>query len=152
MKKLTTVSSFSLILHQAEKNALQTRGWEWLPETMISKKSAVWRAVHPRFSYLSHCWQVSDRPPPWGPGANTATGEWGSQGHPQLKGSQLMETLEGPWSFFFLLLLLFFLTVPHSLWDLSFPTGIEPRPLAVRARSLNYWTTRKFSYFFFFFF
>lgn len=52
MKKLTTVSLFFSLLHQAEKNALQTRGWEWLPETTVSKKSEVWHAVHPRFSYL----------------------------------------------------------------------------------------------------
>ena len=38
----------------------------------------------------------------------------------------------------------FFLATLHSLWDLSFLQGIEPGPLALKASSLNHWTTREF--------
>ena len=33
--------------------------------------------------------------------------------------------------------------MPHSLWDLSSPTRIKPRPLAVEAGSPNLWTVRE---------
>ena len=33
--------------------------------------------------------------------------------------------------------------MPHSLWDLSSPTRIKPRPLAVGAGSPNLWTVRE---------
>ena len=40
--------------------------------------------------------------------------------------------------------LLLFLAAPRGLRDLSSLPGIEPRPMAVKAPSLNYWTTREF--------
>ena len=46
------------------------------------------------------------------------------------------------------LVVVFFLTPPSSLQDLSFLTGSEPGPSAVKARSPNYWTTREFPVFF----
>ena len=42
-------------------------------------------------------------------------------------------------------LLSFILAAPRFLQDLSSPTGIEPGPSAVRARSPNHWTAREFS-------
>ena len=33
--------------------------------------------------------------------------------------------------------------MPHSLWDLSSPTRIKPRPLAVEAGSPHLWTVRE---------
>ena len=45
-------------------------------------------------------------------------------------------------------LFFFFLVVPCGLWDPSSPTrdqpGIEPGPLAVKARSPNHWIAREF--------
>ena len=39
---------------------------------------------------------------------------------------------------------IYFLAMPHGLWELSSLTRIKPRPLAVRAHSPNHWTTREF--------
>ena len=36
-----------------------------------------------------------------------------------------------------------FLAAPHSMWDLSSLTGIEPKPPAVGAWSLNHWNSRE---------
>ena len=46
--------------------------------------------------------------------------------------------------FLFLFLFLFLLAMPHSLWDFSSPTRIEPGPSAVKVQSPNHWTTREF--------
>jgi hypothetical protein len=35
------------------------------------------------------------------------------------------------------------ISMPRGFWDLSFPTEIEPMPLAMKTHSLNYWTTRE---------
>ena len=48
---------------------------------------------------------------------------------------------------FHILLLFLFnfcLTTIHGLQDLSSLTGIEPRPLTVKAQSPNHWTTKQF--------
>ena len=48
---------------------------------------------------------------------------------------------------FHILLLFLFnfcLAAIHGLQDLSSLTGIEPRPLTVKAQSPNHWTTREF--------
>ena len=37
----------------------------------------------------------------------------------------------------------YILAMPHSIWDLSFPTRDEPEPPAVETWSLNHWTTRE---------
>ena len=42
---------------------------------------------------------------------------------------------------FFSGLLLVYLALLHSMWDLSFPTRDQPEPPALGAQSLNYWTT-----------
>ena len=38
---------------------------------------------------------------------------------------------------------IFFLVMPHSLWDLSSLTSVDPRPSAVEAWSPNHWTARE---------
>ena len=46
------------------------------------------------------------------------------------------------------LVVVLFLTPPSGLQDLSFLTGSEPGPSAVKARNPNCWTTREFPVFF----
>ena len=40
--------------------------------------------------------------------------------------------------------ILFYLAMPHDLWNLSSPTSDRTRPSAVKAPNPNHWTTRKF--------
>ena len=51
---------------------------------------------------------------------------------------------QGSPNYFYIDQFFFFLTTPHSLWDLSSPTRDEPGHSAVKAQSPNQWTAREF--------
>ena len=60
----------------------------------------------------------------------------GVPGAPTAQGSLSDGDTRRAQSFFFLIKKKKKKNAPHSLWDLSFPTGIDPGPPAVRARQL----------------